>query len=224
MLQTARRHLITAFVLAHAAIITAQALPLPHKVLSDAAVARPETARDLKLWAAPLVRLGLVARGDEVATFQRWNNAIARTRSRVLKPLQVYAHYTGTYQSWRMFPTVRTRGARLQIHLQRTPGGAWEPLYVEHTSHRWQARLLNQERVRALRSSFSKRNGLHRDRYRRFVSWLADRAAEDYPDAHQLRVRYEKVLLLPPAKIRAAGGLPTDGTFWEELRPLAERP
>lgn len=223
MLQSLRRHLITAFVLAHAAIITTQALPLPGKVLTDASVDRPEMSRDLKLWAAPLVRAGVVDEGDEARTLQGWNNAVARARANLLRPLWRYAHVTGTHQSWRMFPTVRARGARLHVHLQREPGGAWEPLFVEHSAHRWQARLLNQERTRALRSTFSKRNGLHRDRYRRFVSWLSDRAAEDFPGAHQLRVRYQKVEILPPAKLRAAGELPVGELYWEELRSLEER-
>ena len=217
-----RKNLLAAFVVGHALAITTQALPLPAKRLTPEVAAREPLASDLQTWARPLIALGVVAADDVPASAIALSERVCATRRAVLRPLLPYFYFTGTKQSWRMFSTVSPRAARLHIELQRAPNGPWEPLYIEHTEHQWQGRLLNQERVRTLRAAFSTRNRKRRPAYRRFVGWLANRAAAEHPDAHSLRVRYQKLHIDKPARIRAEGGLRTGEFVWEEIRLLAE--
>ncbi|MFT4976881.1 MAG: hypothetical protein ACI8S6_002786 [Myxococcota bacterium] len=215
-----REHLIAALVVAHVAVITFQAIPLPLKIMDDRALERRELRETLQTWSVPLVSAGLLEAAEAPSALLRLNNRIVQVRKAALSPLQPYFYYTGAGQSWRMFSSVGTRSARLQIHLQRTDGGDWEPLYLEHTQHRWRARLLNQERVRTVRSYFSKRNGLKRNSYDRFSEWIAAQAAAEFPEALNLRVRYQKVLIASPAEVRRAGGLEEGEVFWENTHPL----
>lgn len=224
-----RAHLLTAFVVAHVAAITLQALPLPRKAMTPAAFVRSGGRANIEQWCAPLLQVGLLDDAGPVADrLLAWNNTLVAGRGTLLRPFRRYYALTGTGQSWRMFSDIKPTGARLQIHLQRTPASAsgegealWEPLYMEHSRHRWQARLLNQERVRTVRSYFSKKNGQHREVYTKLSLRLARQAAAEFPDGQTLRVRYQEVHIRTPARIRAAGGLETGDLFWEVTHALA---
>ena len=223
-LTTLRDHAVAAFVVFHVGVTTLQAIPLPQKVMTAGNLTRSGAEDSAEAWLAPLVASGVLADEEAgLAWLLELNNTIVQTRRKVLDPFRPYYNLTGTGQSWHMFSSVRPLGARLQIYLQDEPGGVWRPLYVEHSWHRWQWRLLNQERVRTVRSYFSKHNGLYRDTYDRLAAHLAREAAAEFPEAHALRVQYQQLRIQPPARIRKVGGLELGKVFWMttlELEPL----
>lgn len=188
--------------------------------MTDAQVQHPFHRTTLERWTWPLWMAGLTDRDGAVQLAQAVIREAARQRRRVLRPLRSYTYYTGTGQSWRMFKDVRPIGARLQVHIQRSPGDPWEPLYLEHSPQQWRGALLNQSRIRSMRMPFSRCNGNRRPMYEELVALLAEAAAEDYPGALQLRVRYLKLKIGTPAQIRAHGGLETGAYFWKTILPI----
>ncbi|MEL6342208.1 MAG: hypothetical protein AAFV53_03695 [Myxococcota bacterium] len=212
-------HLVVLFVIAHVGVTTFQAVPLPRKILTDKAARRSGTQDTWIAWGQVLASVGLVDAPDAFADqMQAWNNTITEQRMKALRPLRFYYVHTGTGQSWRMFSTVRPRGARLELYVRQEL--EWMPVFLEHRVPQWRARLLNQERVRTIRTGFSKRNSQQKNHYNRFVNWLAREAATDFPDATHFRAQYRQLIIKKPAQIRIDGGLETGEVFWQKVVPL----
>jgi hypothetical protein len=143
-------------------------------------------------------------------------------RSKALTPVRPYAEYLGVKQGWRMFGLINREPARMEAELLEA--GAWRTIYVARDPDLdWMADLMDHERVRGFTNQFSWAK--RRRRFRQFSKWLARQAATDFPEATKLRTRMVILHIVPPAQLKAHGGLPVGEPFWEtpiSLAPLRE--
>lgn len=212
-----------AFVVFHVAVVTILSLPAPTGARKESVWTDPHVRRELAGWAGMLRGLGIDVEADEmVSTARAAALGVLDVRDLVVAPLQPYARLTGAQQGWQMFATLNEEPARLCVRIQYRPGGAWEPLYVaREPEHAWRIAQLDQERARAFMNDWSW--GRDRADYRAFARWLADRAAEDFPDAHALQVSMLRARLPTPEQIRAGKAPPERPTWVEELELKPQR-
>ncbi|MBA2321246.1 MAG: hypothetical protein H0V89_08825, partial [Deltaproteobacteria bacterium] len=187
---------VAAGVTVHLAAITLQAFPNPSGGLNRSAWADPTVQMEIAAWAG---RLGTTPAALEE---RLWKGATAWTRARqtVVRPLEPYYTYAGTWQSWKMFVAPHVYPTRLRIEIRRGP--RWELVYVERSAdRRWLASVLGNDR---LRSTIFRMGWPHYPRLRAdFVAWIAERAAVDFPDAEQVRISFTKQRTRSAAEMRA---------------------
>lgn len=121
-------------------------------------------------------------------------------RKKVLKPFKPYYRYTGTDQAWRMFVAPHRYPARLEIDL--LVGSEWRPIYKARDPElAWREHQLGHDRFRAAIFRFSWKP--YRKHYDTFTTWVATRAAADFPEARSVRTRFYKYKTLDPEQVRA---------------------
>ena len=218
-----RDHLRAIFVLFHLAAIGSLCIPAPVGGLTKTSYDNRSVQKTFAEYAAMLRGLGVdidrEGLQDRAWAGGRW---LLDVRAAAVEPFRPYHRVTGTQQGWRMFGYVNRIPARIEVHLQVEPGGAWRPLYVARSNeHVWRRRQLDQERFRALLNAASHHRS--KKRYLRAVSWFAARAAEDFPSAHAIRVQMVELPVPPAAELRSLDARPIGATFWRAERGLAER-
>jgi hypothetical protein len=202
-----RRALTLAFVLFHGAAVAVLSIPPPPPGLRGDEH-DPQTERSLSTWIALASSLGLPRSAVE-SGLRSALPAWAALLQTVQAPLRPYADLVGAQQSWRMFGTVPARVASVEIDAQ-TPEG-WVPLYrCPSSTHRWQARLLRQERMRALVYSFG--------HHHRKSLWdrLTERLAEG--EERPLRFRMRTLAIPDPDELARTGQLRPEKAYWERTR------
>lgn len=215
-------HVRAALICAHLAVITLAAFPTPAGDLTPQRKRDPEVREALAPWTGLVIRLGL-AQDEESGIdwlFDRGADLI-QARRKALGPTVKYLRFTGNGQSWRMFGVAPAKHARLQVH-GGFEDGTWEPLYDEHQGPDWAWPVLDHSRVRSLRSSFADHE--MRGRYNTFARWLGQRALDEHPQYDVVRVRYQGIVIPPPEKLRAQGGLTETKVFWPITVERKEQP
>jgi hypothetical protein len=129
-------------------------------------------------------------------------------RNQVLAPFRRYYAYAGTWQSWRMFVAPHRHPGRLHIEVRE--GGDYRTVYVARSDeHTWLRSQLDHDRMRSSVFRYAwKRYYKH---WRVFGTWVAKQAAEDFPEADRVRLRFFRYQTLSPEAARAGAEL--EGKF-----------
>lgn len=189
-------HVRAWLIVLHVVAITLQALPAPGGAMSRSAWKDPTVQDEIAIWAE---RLGTTP-ADLEERMWRLGSSWMDVRRSLLTPFQPYYRYAGTAQSWRMFVAPHRYPARLHVEVHQ--GGAWRPVYVARSrEHDWLRRELDNDRMRS--AVFRYAWPAYARSYKELVDWLADRAAEDFPEARAVRVRFAKARTPTPAEARA---------------------
>jgi len=99
-----------------------------------------------------------------------------------------------------MFVAPHRHPTRIWLEV-RDEGGNWRTVYLRgQAGHRWRSRQLDHIRFRS--ALFSYFWSKHPRAFEQLLRWLADRAAEDFPDAVEFRVRLETFRSPSPAEVR----------------------
>ncbi len=194
-------HLKAAFVVSHCLALLLMAIPAPGGGMSKSAWADPTVQGEFEVWTERLNAWGADLTVAELEA-ELWDFATAymAKRKAVLDPLQPYYRYTGTTQSWRMFVAPHRYPARLHVELKEE--GDWRDLYIARSAEAdWRSRQLDHDRMRAAIFRFSWKPYLRY--YESFTRWVAARAAEDFPEAEQVRLRFWKYKTASPEMVRA---------------------
>jgi hypothetical protein len=199
-----RDHARAALIALHLVAITLVALPAPVGATNRATWKEPTVQAELAVWRGRFAALGLDL---EPAAFEdalhAWAVDLLEVRTAVLTPFLPYYRYAGTSQSWRMFVAPHTHPARLEVAVER--GGAWTTVFRERDpAAAWERRVFSQDRVRSLIFRLSWAN--YRTEYVAFADWVGRRAAQDFPDATKVRVRFMKRATPSAADVRAGQG------------------
>jgi len=204
----------------HLVAVVAMAIPAPVEV-NRVDVDDPQVIEGMTPLHETATTMGY--RGDartfRVALFGL-GKAIIAVRTAALQPFVPYYKYAGTKQSWRMFGSVPTKPARVEIRIDHGDGEVVPLFYARHPEHRWRAQQFDQERFRAFMNDFSWRRDKRAWRF--FGDWVARQAAVDFPEATRihLRVRYRPVPR--PDELRRVGHIADGETFWGASRDLAD--
>lgn len=206
-------HLRAALIVAHLAAITIAAVPTPEGELDDTRRQDPEIREIMAPWTALVQDVGLADDEDGAVDwlFDRGQELVTARRT-ALGPVIGWLRVSGNSQSWRMFGAVPAQHARFEVHGQLAESGEWVPLYVENTPYQWNALLLNQSRVRAMRSNFS--GGGSRGRYNAFARRIASQALDEHEALSAASVHMRAVTIPPAARLREQGGLTQGKTRW----------
>jgi len=103
------------------------------------------------------------------------------------KPFKPYTEYAGVRQRWRMFVAPHRHPATLHVEVQENE--QWRTVYVARSSeHTWRGLELDHTRARSMLFRYAWRE--YRGHYRRFAHYVARWAAEDFPNAAKVRVRW----------------------------------
>jgi hypothetical protein len=194
-------HLRALLILVHLFAISVLAMPAPGSGLNRSAWSDPTVTAEFDAWRERLASWGVDYTADEFEE-QLWT--VAETYQGgvnvVVKPFRPYYRYCGTQQSWRMFVAPHRNPAILHFEIHEE--GEWRPLYVEgSTEYTWNGELLDHDRARS--AMFRYAWSSYRRDWRRFSSWFAQQAANEFPEATQLRAYYWKYRTLSPADTRA---------------------
>lgn len=212
-------HLRAAFVAFHLVAVGLMALPAPEGGLNRSTWQDPTVKAELSTWRERLAPGWTQERFE--AELYRGASAIMTVRRATLAPFRWYYDLCGTDQTWRMFVAPQTVPSRLEIDLQDEEGGAWRPIFVERSPEwTWRAAQLGNERMRSAIFRYGWKH-YHRSE-RQLGSWLADRAAADFPDAYAMRTRWYRYRTPSPQQVRN-GNEPAGAYERSNTYPLAPR-
>jgi hypothetical protein len=217
-------HVRGVLVALHLVAITLMAVPAPGEGMMRSAWKDPTVQGEFAAWSARLNQLGIAVTPEEFED-RLWTLAddYMRARDRVLRPFDEYYTTCGTIQSWRMFAGPHRYPVRIEIEIRAD--STWRTVYRQRDpEHTWLARELDQYRVRPVLYRFGwYRYGGEYEDLNGFARWAGRRAADDFPDATQLRVRLFQERTPSPEEVRA-GHVP-QGEYVKDvtvdLRPLS---
>lgn len=207
-------HLLGIFVIYHLAALVLQALPDPGVGLKRSAWQEPTVQQEFRVWAGFFSRFGREVTVDELQR-RLWEiaQAVTSTRKALVRPFAPYVDYVGMRQPWRMFVAPHRFPTSLVIDV-REGDGPWRTIFVERSNeHTWRRAIFDHDRMRAalFRYGWPEYNGTYRDLGR----FIARKAAADFPEATQVRVRMLKRRSPTPEEVRA-GQIP-EGDYRQEL-------
>jgi len=204
----------------HLLAVTLMALPAPAGVDNRQTWQNPRVQSELADWTRRLRDIGIEVTQVEFED-RLWGlaHAYGRMRDAVLRPFEPYFRYCGTSQIWQMFVAPEPEPCRLYVEIDDGP--AWRPVYIEnHPHHRWLQPQLEFYRFRSLIFNLSWQD--NQAGFQHLAEWLGRRAARDFPQARQLRVRCWRFRVPTAAEVRTKGF--PDGTFIEKaVVPLKPR-
>jgi hypothetical protein len=212
------RHLLAAFVAFHLFAVTFCALPSVGSGMNRSAWAQPTVQGEFRAWTERFRAFGVEVTVAELEDFLwEFASGYEGVRDQIMRPLRPYFRYTGTWQSWKMFVAPHRYPGRLEIEID--DGGGWQPVYVARSvEHAWLARWFDHDRFRAATFRYAWKH--FRGTRRQFADWVADRAAEAFPDARRVRVSFVRYRTRSPDEVR--GGVPAAETReFAEVRPLS---
>lgn len=209
----------TVLVGVHILAVTLMALPAPGGAMSRSAWKEPTVQAEFAAWRARLASWGWETTPTEFED-GLWEVSVNLMRGRevVLAPFDPYYRYCGTWQSWRMFVAPHTHPSRLYVDVLREDD--WEPVYVGRSAeHDWMATFFDHDRVRSATFRYAWRK--YAGTYTPFTKWIAKRAAEDFPAAEKVRVRYQKGPTPSPEQT-LSGELPETTFVLQRIHTLAD--
>jgi hypothetical protein len=144
------------------------------------------------------------------------------TRTWLLEPVRPAAELFGLRQRWKLFSGAARRRYRMAIE-SRAGDGPWRLWYRPHDDdHAFRADAIAYRRVRGAwnpHSTFGARGG-----YSVFAAWIADEVFAADPDATEVRVVMEKILIGPHGDYYATGEQAYPLSFKRQARELAHLP
>lgn len=216
-------HLRALLVALHVLAVVLVAVPAPEGGMNRNAWKDPTVQAEFASWAGRLAAMGLELSPSELedrlwTLAERWSKG----RSIVLKPIRPYTRYAGTGQPWRMFVAPHTHPSRLFIELREE--GEWRTIFVARDPTRtWRAEQLDHDRARAALFRYAW-PGYSRS-WKLMASWLAERAAEDFPEATHVRLSFARQRTPSPEEVRT--GVEPEVRFerfsTHDLRTIRER-
>ena len=212
-------HVVALYVLFHVAGTVISSAPSTDGLMKRSYWKNPTVQDEFAAWSQLLQGWGIDIDAAELeARAWRLAESWERIHTKAKSPFRRYQRYTGTYQSWRMFVAPHRYPTRLHVDM-RTAEGEWTPLYVRGSAEfTWRGRQLGHIRMRSALFNYfwNRRPG----DYDQFVRWLATRAAEDHPNAVEIRVRTYSFHTLSPQEVRS--GQQPDGSFTRSTTLSAE--
>lgn len=199
----------------HLFAITAMALPAPAGGMNRSSWKDKTVQQEFAAWTERVNGLGWEI---DKAEFEEmlWDISVSwmGVRQKILDPFFPYYRYFGTWQSWRMFVAPHRYPARLEIAV--LDAGTWRTVYAARSNEfTWMRSVFDHDRMRSavFRYSWSR----YRKTWPPFVDWIARHAAEDFPEADSVRVRFWKYETRSPEEVRQ--GLEPDGK-WIQTRAV----
>lgn len=187
------------FVALHLTAVGLAAIPAPVGGMNRSSWAQPTVRGEIEAWAA---RLGMPADTLEQGLWDLSVRVMA-VRRVVLRPFTPYLDRLGTQQSWRMFVAPHRHPSRL--HIDVWEGSGWRTVYVQTTAgEHFLEDVLEGDRFRS--ALFRYAWPQYKGPYRHLGRWVARRAAEAYPDATRVRLRWFRQETPTPAQMRAGEG------------------
>jgi hypothetical protein len=164
-------------------------------------------------WSQRLTHWGWEISPDELETrLWKGSSAFGTVRDRVAWPFARYADATGARQGWQMFATPQEYPA--ELHLDVRVDGTWHALVRPRDPRStWRRRQREHNRMRKLLGRFART--FYPERYEAFARWLATEAANDFPQASQVRARLWRYRSLRPERVLA--GEQPEGHYEHEL-------
>lgn len=183
------RGLTTVFLAIHLIAISILAFPSPSGGLSRSDWRNPTVQGEFQAWTERLQGLGWSGNSEELQdSVFGFASAYADVHAQLKRPFYWYYRYCGTYQSWRMFIAPHRHPSRFQIRIRQE--GDWRVVYeARHAEHRWQASVLDHDRMRSALFRYGWLNRYRRS-YKGLGSWLARKAAVDFPGADSIQLRF----------------------------------
>lgn len=168
---------------------------------------RPAERASLETWAR---RLGTTPEGlaDGLA---RAGKILSAARWYALTPFRPLGNATVIRQRWRLFPSADPNPWRMEIEARRGPRDAWELVYRPYD--REHAFLADEIEYRRLRGAWDPSTHGARRGYGPFVTWVAGRVFARWPEYQEVRVRMERLRVLPGGR-----GVEGTGEFGHEVR------
>jgi hypothetical protein len=200
--RAAWRHVAAALVLVHLLAITLHALPSPGSGLNRRDWAQPTVRGEFEAWQGRLAAVGVELTVDELQDvvydiargYHHWHQGLT-------EPFEPYYRTCGTWQSWRMFVAPHRYPSRLQIRIRQDR--RWLVVYEARSpTAAWRARQLDQDRMRSALFRYGWGRKYPRT-WRGFVDWIARRAAEDFPRADKVQLRFASYRTRSPEEVRA---------------------
>lgn len=215
-------HLRAALVAAHIVAVILLAIPdAAGPAARRSAWKNPTVQNELGAWAHRLSGLGWQVEKDALEE-QVWGIATTWTRWMIAlrKPFEPYTEYAGVRQRWRMFVAPHRHPARLNVDVKES--GRWRTVYVARSAERdWLHWKLDHTRTRSMLFRYAWKE--YRRHFRRFASWVARQAFEDFPEATDVRVRWYRYRTPTPEEVRSqsipAGEFRSPAEFSRESMP-----
>lgn len=195
-------HIRGVLILLHIIAVILMALPAPQGAMRKNSWKEPTVQGEIQAWSERLNRMGYQNTPEELET-RLWEVAtdFTETRKKVLAPIQPYAKYLGTQQSWRMFVAPHRYPTRLHIEIKES-GEDWQTISIyQDPDHDWKADLFEHDRFRSalFRYGWKSYGGARQ----LFNEWLAREAAAEFPEATHLRTRWYKNKTPTPEMVKA---------------------
>jgi hypothetical protein len=211
--------------LLHILAVLLMALPAPQGAMRRDAWEDPTVTAEFEAWSERLSHMGYETTSEDLKTeLFALANDFTEVRKKVLAPVQPYARYLGTQQSWRMFVAPHRFPTRLHVELKRT-GEEWQTISIyQDPVYDWKAELFEQDRFRSALFRYGWRS--YGGARKLFNQWLAREAAVEFPDATHIRTRWYKYQTPSPEMVKA--GEEFEGKFilsqTLQLAPYRESP
>jgi hypothetical protein len=185
-----RAPLLPAFVAFHVLAMLLLALPASGRLGERAVWESRENQLQFARWAKLASKLGVARDGPELEQrLWRLTQSYLSAREVLVAPFELYAEYSGVRQGWRMFSNPQSHPAYVHVELRR--GASFEPIYVSRSSqYAWRGVQLDHHRVRKLFGRIAR--STEQELWEQFGAWAAQRAAQDFPDALELRIWQER--------------------------------
>lgn len=189
------RHGRAVFVALHLVAVGLAAIPAPVGGMNRASWQEPTVKGEIDAWAD---RVGMEREAFEQGLWDLAVNVMA-VRGVVLKPFLPYYHRLGAQQSWRMFVAPHRHPSRLHIDIYEN--GEWFNVYEQTTAGpHWLEDLLEGDRFRSALFRYSWPQ--FRAPYRHLARWVAAEAADEFPEATRVRLRWHRRTTPPPETLR----------------------
>ncbi len=184
----------------HLFAVTMVALPAPGGGMNRSAWKEPTVRDELDTWYGRFEAMGFQGSRQE---FEDWlyekGELVMEGRKSLLKPFNFYFQNFGTWQSWRMFVAPHTYPAVLHIEIREN--GEWRKIYVERSDEfTWKRREFENDRFRSAIFRLSWPG--YRKTYQQFGEWAAKEVGEEFPEATEVRLTFERGRTLSAKDLR----------------------
>ncbi len=213
-----RAPLLAVFVAFHVLAMLVLALPANGRLGDRAVWQSRENQLQFARWARLASKLGVARDGPELEQLLwRLVQSYLGARQVAVAPFELYREYCGMGQGWRMFSNPQSHPAYIHVELRR--GASFEPIYLSRSSqYDWRARQLDHHRVRKLFGRIAR--STEQDLWEQFGAWAAQRAAQDFPDALELRIWQERRRTPEPGSAETAVAAEPEQVRTYDLRAL----
>jgi len=184
----------------HLFAIVAMALPAPGGGMNRSSWREPTVRDELDNWYGRFQVVGFSGSREQFED-ELYDRAkqLMDLRKAVLSPFDLYYRHCGTYQSWRMFVAPHKYPAALHIEVKEN--GDWRKIYVERSSeYTWKAREFSNDRFRSAIFRLSWPG--YKKVYQQFADWTAKEVGEEFPDATEVRLTFERGRTLSAEEVR----------------------